>query len=276
MSEVPHVSPDIVTSDAGAGFPLVLVHGVGSDSRVWNRMTADLSKRFRLIRIDLPGISTLRLAEPQMSIVELSLAVDAAMADRDVESYAIVGHSFGGVVALAVAQAFPRHVASLSLIAPGGFGPEINPALWLMATRSGAVLLRLAHRPVVRRRLERVAARSRTSTRDNGSLDELLDTYYRLGTQEAQKHFKRSVATVLETRRKYADVAIAAPDVPVQIIWGERDLVLPVWQSTTAARALNARHVHIIPGAGHAPHSSHAAALARIVGTFADPASRES
>jgi pimeloyl-ACP methyl ester carboxylesterase len=248
----------------------VCIHGVGSDSRVWERLAALLEPKFRVVTVDLPGISLLRLADPPRSLPSLALTIDAAMVERNIQRYSIVGHSFGAAVGLMCAQAFPAHVEGLSLISPGGFGPELNPVLRLMATRTGGTFLRFASAPSVRRRVARAAERYREGPRGVGSIDELMETYERLQTKEAQQYFRRSIVAAMQTRAEYAEVSVVPPEAPVQILWGERDLVLPVWQAERAAADLDARSVHIIPGAGHAPHRTHPAVVAQFIREFAE------
>jgi pimeloyl-ACP methyl ester carboxylesterase len=260
---------DIVAHDHGQGPALVLIHGIGSDSRAWGKIGPGLTARFRVLTVDLPGISLLHLADQPPSLTALAREVDAAMTSRDLDAYSIVGHSYGATVALASAQAFPTRVQTLTLVAPGGFGPEINPALRLMTSRTGGVLLRIAQTERVRTRVERVAKRYRARAKPARSIDELVDTYNRLSSREAQRHFRRSVASALDAKRALGSSTITAPDLPIQIIWGQDDLVLPVWQSQTASRLLRAQSVHVIAGAGHSPHRSHPEQVVRLISEFA-------
>src|SRR5581483_1855839 len=130
-------APELQTADvagrkisfAGAGEDgdvILFVHGYGGDRNSWLFLQEPLAARFRAYALDLPGhgASTKDVGEGTLDVLADAVAgvLDALGADRA----HLVGHSLGGAVALAVAARNPARIASLTLIAPAGFGPEIN------------------------------------------------------------------------------------------------------------------------------------------------------
>lgn len=120
----------------GSGFPLVFVHGAMGDWRTWEPQWGDFTRRFHCIsysrrysfpnRNELPSPDHSALAEAQ----DLRLLLDAL----DVERAIVVGSSYGGFTALALALAQPRRVAALVAVEP----PMMKYAAFSAAGRAAA------------------------------------------------------------------------------------------------------------------------------------------
>jgi pimeloyl-ACP methyl ester carboxylesterase len=108
--------------DQGAGAPVVLLHSTGASSGQWRRLAAELGGRFRVIAPDLCGYggSGAWSGEGEISLVAEARLV-AALIERCDEPVHLVGHSFGGAVALRLVQERPELVRSLVLIEPVAF-----------------------------------------------------------------------------------------------------------------------------------------------------------
>src|SRR6266704_1528325 len=125
-------------SYAGAGQDgdvILLVHGYGGDRNSWLFLQEPLAARHRVYALDLPGHGTSAKdvgdgpagpAGPAGTVSVLADAVTGVLDALGAERAHLVGHSMGGAVALAVAARDPGRIASLTLIAPSGFGSEIN------------------------------------------------------------------------------------------------------------------------------------------------------
>jgi pimeloyl-ACP methyl ester carboxylesterase len=108
--------------EQGAGEPVVLLHSTGASSSQWRRLAAALGDRFHVIAPDLYGYGG---TAPWQGEGEISLAAEAALVaalvERLDEPVHLVGHSFGGAVALRLARERPELVKSLVLIEPVAF-----------------------------------------------------------------------------------------------------------------------------------------------------------
>ncbi len=108
--------------EQGEGPPVILLHGSVSSGRQWTSLAGHLETRFRVFSPDLPGYGLAK--ETAVSTVDgLREHVRAvlALAETAGEPVHLVGHSFGGAVALSVAAANPEAIASLSVIEPASF-----------------------------------------------------------------------------------------------------------------------------------------------------------
>jgi pimeloyl-ACP methyl ester carboxylesterase len=97
--------------EAGAGAPVVLLHGGFGGAGTWHRTLGPLARRYRVLAVDRPGYG-LSFGPPAADPVAW---LDAFLAAAAAPRVALVGHAAGGAVALAYAQARPRRVRALAL-----------------------------------------------------------------------------------------------------------------------------------------------------------------
>ena len=115
--------------DQGAGeTPVVLLHGFGGSHAAWDATLAAVGDARRTIAFDLPGHAG-SLDHPHGGAGKAARSVLAALAARGISRAHLVGHSMGGAAAALAALMEPARAASLTLLAPGGFGPEANQML---------------------------------------------------------------------------------------------------------------------------------------------------
>lgn len=259
-------------TDDGTGPPIVLVHGLGADATAWNRIVPELAAAHRVIAVDLPGYS-LRTAVDDVPLArDVADALDSFLADLGIESAVLMGHSLGGTICLMIADRHPRRCGGLVLIAPGGFGTELNPLLPLLTTRVGAQLLERLYGTRASRTIERLAARveSRPVRDSRVRIVELMETYERLRSDRARAQFRSSVRRTLALNAgpDRARLAELDPTIPILILWGREDRVLPVWHAKNATATLPWSTVRVLDGVGHTPHRSHPYEVARLVTEF--------
>ena len=108
--------------DAGVGQPIVLLHCSAGSSGAWVPVIDQLGQGYRVLAPDLLGYGRNAPWPRNMAIAaDQELGVIQALLDIALEPVHLVGHSYGGTVALSAARRFPRRVASLSLIEPVAF-----------------------------------------------------------------------------------------------------------------------------------------------------------
>lgn len=116
-------------SGKGEGAPVVLLHGFGAGHEAWETIGEQLAAETRVLACDLPGHGG-SFDYPEAGPPKVAAnAVLAHLEARGIPAAHFVGHSMGGAVAALAAMFQPGRVASLTLLAPGGFGPEINQRL---------------------------------------------------------------------------------------------------------------------------------------------------
>ena len=125
----------------GTGPALVLLHGLGVSSWMWDDQVAALSDRFECVTVDLPG-SGVSHARPWTSLAATADEVAGVVADVAPDGAAhVVGLSLGGYVALALLAAHPDRVRS-AVVSGVTTGP-LSPAwLYRPVTRLGGRMMR--------------------------------------------------------------------------------------------------------------------------------------
>ena len=114
---------------AGEGPLLVLLHGITSTSDAWRDVMPRLAENYTVVAPDLIGHG--RSAKPRgdYSLGAYAAGVRDLLAVLGFERATVVGHSFGGGIAMQFSYLFPEYVERMALIASGGLGKEVHPML---------------------------------------------------------------------------------------------------------------------------------------------------
>jgi pimeloyl-ACP methyl ester carboxylesterase len=102
-------------NDTGKGRVIVFLHGFLSSHKVWDEYAKQLSNKFRIIAIDLPGHGKTPSIGYYHSMELMAQSVKAVLDKVRVRRYVLIGHSMGGYVSLAFAELYPENIAGLSL-----------------------------------------------------------------------------------------------------------------------------------------------------------------
>lgn len=128
FKQIKHVqvndSVTIAYQETGKGKQtLLLIHGLGGNLSHWSRNTEELSKKYRVIALDLPnygGSSKLKIDDSEGALVYYSQIVNAFIKKKKLKKVVLTGHSMGGQTAILTALNYPKLVAKLILVAPAG------------------------------------------------------------------------------------------------------------------------------------------------------------
>ncbi len=115
-------NPYISYIDTGKGMQtLVLIHGLGSNAGFWRYVIPELSKKYRVIAIDLPGYGK---SEKDYYSYKMSFFADQVKRVVDylnIHKFIFVGHSMGGQTGIMYALKYPETLEKLILVSPAGF-----------------------------------------------------------------------------------------------------------------------------------------------------------
>jgi pimeloyl-ACP methyl ester carboxylesterase len=195
---------------------LVLIHGLSSSHHVWERNLATLSSEHALLMVELFD----RHAGPRFDLAEQAAILAELLADD--EPRAVIGHSLGGLVAMQLAAQTPALVPRLVLM-------DV-PAL--PASASLARRLRGLGQPGTVADTRSVGMVARTVL--TGNPWQLVN------------------ATTAALRSDLAATA-ASLAMPVLVIWGERDPIVPREIGDRLAAMIPDARLQVIPRAGHQP-----------------------
>src|SRR3954463_610198 len=234
----------------GAGPPLVLIHGIGSQWQVWMPVLESLAREREVIALDLPGFGeSLPFLGQAPSVPDLARAVARFVAELGIERPHVAGNSLGGAVALELGRmGAARSVCALS---PSGFaeGWELRYAITsLRIVRALArALAPLADLVARSPRVRRVTSRQLLEHPERVPPPEMAGASRNLGRSPG---FRATLHAVHD----WSEPEAGPPPCPTTIAWGERDRLLLYRPQSARARAAlpAARHV-TLAGCGHVP-----------------------
>ncbi|BCI89466.1 alpha/beta fold hydrolase [Mycobacterium persicum] len=261
---------------AGSGPAILLVHGIGDNSTTWTGIHAKLAQRFTVIAPDLLGHGKSDKPRADYSVAAYANGMRDLLSVLDIERVTVIGHSLGGGVAMQFAYQFPQLVDRLILVGAGGVTKDVNVVFRLASLPMGAEALALLRLPMVRPTVQvvgRVLGLAIGSTAIGRDLPNVLRILDDLPEPTASSAFTRTLRAVVDWRGQIVtmlDRCYLTQAIPVQIIWGSRDVVVPVRHARLAHAAMPGSHLEIFEGSGHFPFHDDPARFIDTVQRFID------
>ena len=262
---------DVNYRRAGRGEVVLLLHGLAGSSRMWSSVMPELAERYDVIAPDLLGHGESAKPVGDYSLGAFASGLRDLLRQLDVPSATIVGHSFGGGIAMQLAYQHPELCDRLVLVGSGGLGREVS---WLLrlCTLPGAEYLM----PLMFPRF--VADRGNDLGRFLGKRGlnaprtfQMWRSYSSLAGAENRKAFVRTIRGVIEPGGQTVsalDRLYLASHVPTLIVWGEDDAIIPVEHAYSAHEAITGSRLEIVEGVGHFPHAEAPERFLEIVTKF--------
>ena len=238
------------------GVPVVLVHGFGGDLNLWMFNQPVLAEGRAVYAFDLLGHGGSSKDVGDGSVDHLATMTLATIDVLGLERVHLVGHSMGGAVAMQAALDQAERMASLTLIAPAGLGPEINGgyiAGYIAAERrkdmKPMVAQLFADQSLVTRQMVEDVLRAKRIDGVNAALSTIA-------------------AAQFDGNRQTVDLSGQAGglDLPKHVIWGADDRIIPVSHANNLAGAT----VTVLDGAGHMPMMEKTSEVNQLVGDVVD------
>ncbi|MBW3659350.1 MAG: alpha/beta hydrolase [Actinobacteria bacterium] len=248
---------------------IVLLHGLLESTETWEHVLPLLAEEHRVIGVDLLGHGlTSKPLQADYSIPALATHVRDVLALLDVEGATVVGHSLGGGVALQMTYLWPELVGRLVLVSSGGLGRSTGPLLKLLAAPLPVgIFLDLTVSPRtmgwVRRGMERFGRRF-----DDPKITDWLRTAEALADAPSRRAVLRLARGVLGPKGQRVgatDRLHLAGNLPVAIVWGDEDPLLPIGHGRRAHAMIPGSRFEVFEGSGHWPHIDHPQRLADII-----------
>ena len=256
----------------GSGPALLLLHGLGCDHTTWAPVIDSLARRYTVIAPDLLGHGESDKPRADYSVGGYANGMRDLLTVLGIDRVSVVGHSFGGGVAMQFAYQFPERTERLILVGSGGLGPEVTPAIRAITTPGFHQAMGLLTLPGVRHvgtaGMRALAATGVRATRDLTELADIYDSFKDPRTRAAIRHVVRAVVDWRGQIVTMADRAYLTEAMPMCVVWGRNDQVIPVRHAGNAAALAPSARVEIIPNAGHFPHKDHPQRFVKIVNDF--------
>jgi pimeloyl-ACP methyl ester carboxylesterase len=257
---------------AGSGPAIVLIHGITSSSRTWERVVPALAKHHTVIAPDLLGHGESAKPRGDYSLGAYASGVRDLLVALDIPRATVVGHSLGGGIAMQLSYQFPERVERLVLVDSGGLGREVNLML-RAATLPGSeyVLPLLCATPLrdTARALSR--ALGAVGLKPGADLQGMAEGFASLAAVDARRaflHTARSIIDLTGQRVSARDRLYLAEGMPTLIVWGERDPMIPVAHGRDAHAAMPGSRLEVFEDAGHFPFNDDPVRFAAVLGDF--------
>src|SRR3954449_3543383 len=256
----------VVYRTMGSGPPVVLIHGMVNSSRHWRGVAERLAERHTVIAPDLVGHGDSATPRGDYSLGAHATVIRDLLSALGIGRATVVGHSFGGGVAMVFFWQYPHRVARLGLVSSGGLGPEVSPLLRSVALPGASALISLAGAERMTNGLDRAGA----ALRERGSglgvqLQAIARALRPLGGPGAREAFLHTLRAVIDARGQRvgaSDRLYLLDAVPTLIAWGGRDRTIPIEHGRAAHAAVPHSRFVTLPGAAHFPHLEASGALA--------------
>ncbi len=255
--------------DEGAGEVLLLVHGIGGSSDSWRELVHRLSSSYRVIAVDLLGHGQSDKPRTDYSLGAFAVWLRDFLDVLNIRQATIVGHSFGGGVALQFAHQHKEYCRRLILISSGGLGSDLGKLLRLLSLPGAEFVLPLvASRPAVKLG-KALRKRALSAGREVSRYSETLKGQAALSDPDSRRAFLRTLRSVVDHRGQ----AVCAlnrlrTDLPMLIIFGDQDRCIPVEHAYAAHAAVPGSQLHVIEGAGHQPQVECGDTVASVMRDF--------
>jgi pimeloyl-ACP methyl ester carboxylesterase len=238
--------------EIGEGSQVVLLHGLCDSHRTWQKVAPLLARGHRVLMLDLAGHGLSERPDASYTLDWHAHVVGAWLDALHLKDVDLVGHSYGGGVALWMMLLEQRaRIRRLALVAAGGLGRDVSLAL------------RLASIPFVVEHFgqpfmpggTRLALTGAGCAYEDAEIVRLSSMNAIAGTARA---FARSVRDVIDWRGQHRHVRDGGRRLgalpPVALFWGERDPVIPIAHATDTSSLLGGAPLMRFPGCGHFPH----------------------
>jgi len=184
----------------------------------------------------------------------------------------LVGHSFGGGVAMQFCYLFPERVERLVLVSSGGLGRDVSPLLRAATLYGAEWVLPLIASSWVRGRVE-AAGRilTRTGWRASPEVTESWRGFTSLADADTRRAFLATTRGVIDPGGQTVTAHDHLPmtiEIPTLVVWGTRDRMIPALHATTAHEAIAGSRVVLFEGAGHFPHLDEPERFAEVLRDF--------
>jgi pimeloyl-ACP methyl ester carboxylesterase len=259
---------------AGSGPALLLIHGVGDKSASWEPVHAKLAQRFTVIAPDLLGHGESDKPRADYSLAAFANGMRDLLAVLGIDRVTVVGHSFGGGVAMQFAYQYPQLVERIVLVSAGGVAEDVSFALRLAAMPMGSEALAMVRLPGALPAMRLVGRAVQTLLGTTKFGRDAVDTVRLLeGFKDpsALSAFARTLRSVVDGRGQFVtmlDRSYLVKSVPVQVIWGQEDPVIPVTHARAAHEAMPGSRLEIFEKSGHVPHHDHPDRFVEVVERF--------
>ena len=253
--------------EEGKGFPIVLVHGTAASLHTWDAWTKELTKNYRVIRMDLPAFGlTGPNKNADYSIENYTKFLHQFLSKINVQKFYLAGNSLGGNIAWNYAAEYPEKVSKLILIDASGLPTKKEqPAIFKMAKTPvlNSLFLYLTPKFFIEKNIKEVYAD------DSKITDELIMRYHKMALRTGNRQaFIDRAKTDFKLDSNENSEKLQSILTPTLLIWGAKDTWIPLDNGRRMNSLLPNATLYIIENSGHVPMEENPAESLLILKEF--------
>jgi len=251
---------------AGAGAPVVLVHGIAASVIDWHLNLPALAQHFAVTAVDLPGFGESEIPPLTDPIADAIRFLGGLLDGLGLERAALVGNSMGGLICGHFAIAHPERVTKLLLVDPAGLDRDVSLHFRLLTV---PLLGEWALQP--RPSSAQLAARGLFANPARAPSVWIADKALDRGPAARAYLLKalRGGANFFGLRPSVRMLAgLRALTLPICVVWGDQDHVIPPYHLQLVKQQLPAARTYLLRDAGHVPMLEHPDEFNRVATAF--------
>jgi pimeloyl-ACP methyl ester carboxylesterase len=258
----------IVYRRAGAGPVVLLLHGIAGSSATWEPVMRRLAGTCTVVAPDFIGHGASDKPLGDYSLGAVANWTRDLLDALGIARATVVGQSFGGGVALQFAYQFPDRCERVVLVDAGGLGREVNWILRLIAVPGAELVLPVLFPSFAAGVGDSVARTLRRWGVSRPAAAEVWSAYRSLTDAPTRRAFVRTIRAVIDPGGQSISAhgrLHLTEGLPVLIVWGGRDRIIPVDHAYRAADAIPHSKLEVLPGLGHFPQTQDPEAVAELI-----------
>jgi len=251
----PGQAPTILYAEEyGRGSPVLLVHGLGASVFTWRHIVRPLARHHRVIALDLKGFgrSDKRFGS-HFSAADQAALVVAFIRKRNLDGVTLVGHSFGGTVALLTALKLKREpwrISRLVVMDAPALRQDFGPAAELLRVPGLPYVAMTVTLPELMARLLLHAVSAPDRVVPERDVRGYAAPFYDLGSRHA---FIATAQSILDHNTRRMGARYRAIRQPTLLVWCRRDRIVPLATGRRLLRRLRHARLAVLGRCNHLP-----------------------
>ena len=256
--------------EQGKGPPLLLIHGFGASTFTWRFVVPELAKTHRVIAVDLKGFGQSdKPFDERYSVVDQAELLAQLIEEKDLRNLTLVGHSFGGGVALLLAleanQRLDSRITKLVLLDTIAY-PQHIPVFFrlLDVPLVSQIGVRMVP-PSVQTRVALEIAYFDDSKIDPAEIETYAAPLKTAAGKHAMIHSARQILPedIAELSERYKTMTL-----PTLILWCDHDRIVPLDVGLKLRRTMPNSTLRLVEGCGHMPQEEQPASTVELIKGF--------
>ncbi len=240
QKSIQHEGVEIFYRIEGAGIPVLMLHGFGEDSSIWNNVLPSLHN-YQTILPDLPGTGVSQpMTGENVSMKDFAICVAAILDHEKIENFHFIGHSMGGYIAMEFVNLYPQRLLSLGLFHSSAYADDPEKietrkkAIEFIKTNGAAAFLKTS-----------IPGLFKDAQKHDSTVAALLKKGENFAAETLIQYYRAMIA------RK--DHAALLPDLksPILYIIGEHDKAVPITLSLKQCYLAPVSFVYILRSSAH-------------------------